>query len=189
MVQAKYQNKVRIIGGRWRGRRIEFASVPGLRPTKDFIRETVFNWLAPSIAGSRCLDLFAGSGVLGFEAASRGASEVVLVENNPFVIQGLEAQKQLLDATQVKIVAQSAQRYIQNEKNCFDIIFLDPPFAQGVMTEMLLGIKTHNVLTPNGRIYIELPRSSAAEDIFAQWPVLKNKTMGAVCYALLGVAF
>lgn len=188
MTQTKYQNKVRIIGGEWRGRRIEFASVPGLRPTKDLIRETLFNWLAPSIETSRCLDLFAGSGVLGFEAASRGAAEVVLVESNHLVVSCLEKQKQVLGAEQVKINEQSAQSYLQTQKKQFDIIFLDPPFANDWLPEMLVEIKQQHLLTAQGLVYIETAKSRAGkESLLAGWSVVKSKITGAVLYALLGL--
>jgi 16S rRNA (guanine966-N2)-methyltransferase len=103
-------NQLRIIAGRWRGRKLTFAPVPGLRPTPDRVRETLFNWLGPLLPGARCLDLFAGSGALGIEAASRGAAEIVMVDNDPLVVRTLREQLQLLDFSAAQVVQQDVKR-------------------------------------------------------------------------------
>ena len=120
-------NQVRIIAGQWRGRKLSFPDVTGLRPTSDRIRETVFNWLATSLPGASCLDLFAGSGALGFEAASRGATRVVMVDRNRDVVRALRDNRQRLSASMIKIVQQDAENYLSAADGQFDVVFLDPP--------------------------------------------------------------
>ncbi|MEJ2116282.1 MAG: 16S rRNA (guanine(966)-N(2))-methyltransferase RsmD, partial [Gammaproteobacteria bacterium] len=121
-------NSLRIIGGAWRSRRIQFIDSPKIRPTPDRVRETLFNWLAPSINGTRCLDLFAGSGALGFEAMSRGADQVVLVEADPRTAAMLAKQKALFNEEGIEVRNQNALPYLQELSQQFDLIFLDPPF-------------------------------------------------------------
>ena len=123
------RNELRIIGGNWRGRRVKFPSSNELRPTPDRVRETLFNWLQPVIAGSRCLDLFAGSGALGLEALSRGATRVVFVDHEPKVIEHLHAALSLLKAEGAEPKLTQARRYLESPVEAFDIVFLDPPFA------------------------------------------------------------
>ncbi|TPW17985.1 MAG: methyltransferase, partial [Halothiobacillaceae bacterium] len=127
MTKAPTRNSLRIIGGTWRSRRLEFPTVEQLRPTPDRVRETLFNWLQHRIGGARCLDLFAGSGALGFEALSRGANEVVFVEIDPAAVQALRANAQRLQADNAQIIHEEALRYLAKPADPFDIIFLDPP--------------------------------------------------------------
>src|SRR5277367_3125267 len=130
------RNSVRIIGGGWRGRRVSFPDIPGLRPTPDRVRETLFNWLQHSVAGSRCLDLFAGSGALGLEALSRGAREVVFVDQAQAAISHLQTQISRLDAVaRTRIMGEDAGRYLRTSPEVFDIVFLDPPFGQGALPQ------------------------------------------------------
>src|SRR6202044_1338078 len=130
------RNSVRIIAGTWRGRRIHFPDMPALRPTPDRVRETLFNWLQHSIVDSRCLDLFAGSGALGLEALSRGAKEVVFVEQAQQAARALQAELQRLGGTpRARILEQGAARYLRGPAQPFDVIFLDPPFGRGALAE------------------------------------------------------
>lgn len=152
-MRPRRSNSVRIIGGRWRGRILRFPDVPGLRPTPDRMRETVFNWLGQRLDGLRCLDLFAGSGALGFEAASRGAVEVVMLEQNARVAMSLRENVRLLDAEATVWVLQGeALTYLATDVE-FDVIFLDPPFKSDLLPKALALAAT--CLAPQGRIYAE----------------------------------
>ena len=125
--------KVRIIAGQWRGRKLDVLDSPGLRPTPDRLRETLFNWLQQEIGAARCLDLFAGSGALGFEALSRGASEVVMVESNPALVERLNDSAESLNSEHHVIQRADAMSWLKQAKRGFDIIFLDPPFGQNLI--------------------------------------------------------
>ena len=154
------QNQFRIIGGAWRSRRFTFPDVPGLRPSPDRVRETVFNWLAPVIDGARCIDLFAGSGALGFEAASRGAAEVVLVERDAGLAANLRTQAARLHAGNVHVHHADALAWLRAAGGPpFDIVFLDPPFDAGLWepAAALLG----PWLAPGARVYVESPAGRA----------------------------
>ena len=124
-------SRVRIVGGAWRSRLLEVAAVPGLRPTPDRVRETLFNWLGQDLDGQHCLDLFAGTGILGLEAASRGAEVVVLVERDPRALDALHKAAKTLQASQVEIVRGDAVRFAETTPRSFDGVFLDPPYKQG----------------------------------------------------------
>lgn len=155
---------VRIIGGRWRGSKLPVADAVGLRPTSDRVRETLFNWLQPMIHGARVLDLFAGSGALGLEAASRGASRVVLVEKDPALAAALQANADRLgkaDATRaVEVVCDDALRWLAHEPGeRFDLVFLDPPFAAGLWQPALAALEPW--LAPDAWLYLEAPREGA----------------------------
>jgi 16S rRNA (guanine(966)-N(2))-methyltransferase RsmD len=147
------QNTVRIIGGAWRRRLLEFPDAGDLRPTPDRVRETLFNWLGQDLTGQACLDLFAGSGVLGFEAASRGAREVVLVESDAAAVRALHASRQLLGATQVDIVRREALEFLQADRRLYDLVFLDPPYRLNLLPRVLplLGAR----LAPDASVYLE----------------------------------
>ncbi len=147
-------NTLRIIGGKWRSRKLSFISAPNLRPTPDRVRETLFNWLQRSIAHARCLDLFAGSGALGLEALSRGASEVVFIEKHRPAARQLEQNLSLLKASN-SVINQDAKTYLLKESQAFDIIFLDPPFRQGLLPIMLELIVEKKLLNHNALIYLE----------------------------------
>jgi len=148
-------NLLRIIGGQWRSRRLSVAAVPGLRPTPDRVRETLFNWLQGKVAGAECLDLFAGSGALGFEALSRGAKSVVMLEKHPAAVQALKANAALLQAQQAQIIQEDAMRYLQRTDTTFDLIFLDPPFRQNWLETILERIASKHLLKPQGMVYLE----------------------------------
>ena len=177
------KNSLRIIGGVWRSRRVEFADAPGIRPTPDRVRETLFNWLVDKIEGARCLDLFAGSGALGFEAASRGAAHLTLVDHDAGVIDMLKAQRRTLDARQVEIVHHESLAYIREASQPFDIVFLDPPFGTDLHQQAAQVLITRELLCPDGRLYIESPVGETPE-LPDALRCIREKTAGQVRYQL-----
>jgi 16S rRNA (guanine966-N2)-methyltransferase len=180
------RNSVRIIGGVWRGRRIEFPELPSLRPTPDRIRETLFNWLQHKISGARCLDLFAGSGALGIEALSRGAAEVVFVETAPAAAHALRAQLQRLGAeARGRVQELGAARFLRTPGEPFDLVFLDPPFGQNALPEYLEQLAGGNWLKTGAQLYLECERAAGLPPLPAGWQVLKSKTAGEVGYHLV----
>ncbi|MDO9221337.1 MAG: 16S rRNA (guanine(966)-N(2))-methyltransferase RsmD [Thiobacillus sp.] len=146
-------NRVRIIGGQYRRRLLDFPDADGLRPTPDRVRETLFNWLGQDLPGWICLDLFAGSGALGFEAASRGAARVVMIERDAKAIRALEANRAMLGANQLDILRVDALAWLANSRESFDLIFVDPPFDSGLAASVLPELGTY--LKPGGHVYIE----------------------------------
>lgn len=172
--------KVRIIAGEHRGRRIAVAGRPGLRPTPDRVRETLFNWLGQWLDGKRCLDLFAGSGALGFEAASRGAERVVMVENDRAVFDALASAKAVLDAKAVELVLDDANRYLGACRERFDVVFLDPPFRQNAVASALERLPER--LAEGARVYVE---SELPVEPGAAWRELRRARAGNVSYQLL----
>jgi 16S rRNA (guanine966-N2)-methyltransferase len=178
-------NQVRIIAGRWRGRKVSFPSEQGLRPTSDRIRETLFNWLAPSLPGASCLDLFAGSGALGFEAASRGAARVVMVERHPNVAQTLRENRQRLGASCVDIIQGDAEAILSGTTEQYDVVFVDPPFENNALLEKTIRLlATSRCLKPAGQIYVEMPRNTRLATIPKHWVAVRRKTAGQVAYEL-----
>ena len=177
-------NKLRIIGGEWRSRVIVFDDAPGLRPTPARVRETLFNWLQADVAGSRCLDLFAGSGALGFEAASRGAKHVLQVENNAKTCQKLKENAVALKATQLEIVQADVLTFLNACQESFDLIFIDPPFGQGLIGPVCQQIARADLLLPFGKIYIETERNLKLDGLPDHWQPLKQKVAGDVSYNL-----
>ena len=147
------RNQVRIIGGQYRRRLLAFPDSPGLRPTPDRVRETLFNWLGQDLPGWTCLDLYAGSGALGFEAASRGAMRVVMVERERAALETLQANRIALDATQIEIQRADCQSWLTGNPELFDLIFLDPPFDSGLAASVLPGLVGH--VKSGGFIYVE----------------------------------
>lgn len=178
-------NLLRIIGGEWRSRQLKFADVPGLRPTPDRVRETLFNWLQMRVPGSRCLDLFAGSGALGLEALSRGAQTLVMVEKHPAAVQALRANLALLGAQNAQLVHDDALRYLGRETQAFDLIFLDPPFRQKLLESVLAKLFAQALLKQGGMIYLE--QESEADTDFARFglQVHRETTAGQVRSLLL----
>jgi len=177
--------QLRIIGGKWRSRRLSFADMMGLRPTGNRIRETLFNWLAPYIADARCLDAFAGSGALGFEALSRGAAEAVLVEKDAAACRYLQANKQQLDANHATIINQDVLHWLANAREePFDIVFLDPPFSENLFQGAIDALHRRRLVAPGGLIYLESPLAEA----FAtppEWHCIREKSGGSVRFRLL----
>ena len=182
------RNSVRIIGGVWRGRRVAFANIPGLRPTPDRVRETLFNWLQHVIAGARCLDLFAGSGALGLEALSRGAKEVVFVEQAVAASRTLQEQLvRLGGGSKGRVVEMGAARYLRSPAQAFDIVFLDPPFGRGALAEYVPMLDAGEWLKPGAMVYLENEKSEGVPGLPARWELLKSKSAGEVGYHLARV--
>lgn len=178
------QNQVRIIAGKWRGRKIHFPTIPSLRPTPDRIKETLFNWLAPTLHGARCLDLFCGSGALGIEALSRGAAEVVFVDQDPAVVQQLKAFLQILGAQGDHVHQQTAQHFLNQPAQTFDVVFLDPPFQQGLINPMLDILIQQHWLTQQGLIYVEMEDRHENLELPEPWHLYRYKKSGNVAYGL-----
>jgi 16S rRNA (guanine966-N2)-methyltransferase len=178
------QNKIRIIGGIWRSRQLNIVDAPDLRPTPARVRETLFNWLHDDIIGSRCLDLYAGSGALGFEAASRGAKSVLQVENNPVACRALKANAVALAANQIKIVSLDVFRFLAGDAETFDIVFLDPPFALALAAQSCQWLENQGWLAKQAKIYVETERTQTLAGIPENWQLLKHKTAGEVGYYL-----
>jgi 16S rRNA (guanine966-N2)-methyltransferase len=174
------RGRVRIVGGAWRSRRIEVAARPGLRPTPDRVRETLFNWLGQDLAGLACLDLFSGSGALGFEAASRGAARVVLVERDRAALAALARSKAALGADRVEIVAGDAHAYLSRARERFDVVFLDPPFRQNAVPALLERLPA--LLASGARVYAE---GAAPVEARAPWRELRRARAGEVSCQLL----
>ena len=173
-------NRVRIIGGEWRSRFITFTDQKDLRPTPDRVRETLFNWLGQELTGKCCLDLYAGSGALGFEAASRGAQQVVLVERERGVRATLEANRGTLKATQVEVVQADALEFLRHDSRVYDVVFLDPPFADNPWEELLERLVQR--LAPDALVYCESGDALSAPD---GWEVHRQGRAGQVNYQLL----
>ncbi len=174
------RGKVRIIGGCWRSRMITFPNCTDLRPTPDRTRETVFNWLGQSLNGMSCLDLFAGSGVLGFEAASRGAKQVVMIESDSFVYHTLLKNREKLKADQVELMQTDAFSFLAFDKRQFDLIFVDPPYRLGLLPEILPLLPQR--LTQDGQVYLEPDQSWIPNE---QWRVRCKGKVGKVSFQLL----
>jgi 16S rRNA (guanine966-N2)-methyltransferase len=181
---ARARNELRIVGGAWRGRRIRFTPVAELRPSPDRVRETLFNWLREVVAGSRCLDLFAGSGALGIEALSRGAAHCVFVEREAAAVRELRANLALLGAANAQVLLTDAERFLQGAAEPFDIAFLDPPFASSRLACACQLLDEGGWLAPGAHIYIEQSARVALEGLPAGWTLLKSKRAGEVGYHL-----
>lgn len=175
---------LRIIGGEWRGRRIHFPPLAAIRPTPDRVRETVFNWLQGVIPGSRCLDLYAGSGALGLEALSRGAREVVFVDLEPAVVRQLGETLRMLGCDRGRVLRSDAAGFLEKPDAAFDVIFLDPPFGQPVLAEACRRIEAGGWLAPGGYAYLEAPAAAGEPELPDGWTLLRSKRAGEVGYHL-----
>lgn len=179
---------IRIIGGIWRSRKIEFIATEGLRPTSDRTRETLFNWLAPVINGAHCLDLFAGSGALGLEALSRGAAQVVFVDQSSTVLQQLKHNLLRLQApsNSANLVPADAVTSLANLPNTqpFNIVFLDPPFRKNLLKPCCHLLEEKNLLADNALIYLEAEAEYETLQLPENWELLKSKQAGQVSYYL-----
>jgi 16S rRNA (guanine966-N2)-methyltransferase len=185
-VKSNKPGTVRIIAGEWRGRRLPVPDLPGLRPSGDRSRETLFNWLQGKLAGARCLDLFAGTGALGLEAVSRGAASAVLVEKDRAAAAQLRANASLLQAANVDIVHSDALAWLQNQPaGSFDLVFIDPPFGQGLASAALELLEQREILQSSGLVYLETARSEAIAALPTAWQVLREKVLGEVRMYLL----
>lgn len=173
-------NKIRIIGGEWRSRQIVFDDTPGLRPTPGRLRETVFNWLQTSIEGCACLDLYAGSGALGLEAASRGAVKVALVEQNPQACRMIHTNITQLGAIGVQLYRQDVFRFLAGDPQRFDLVFMDPPFGKDLIAQTCLWLEEKGWLTVEAKIYIEAEKQWQVADLPESWKLLKEAKAGDV---------
>lgn len=180
--------RIRIIGGQWRGRKLTVPDSPGLRPTGDRARETLFNWLSPRVHGAHCLDLFAGSGALGLEAVSRGAAEVVLVEQQNDLARALrEVAEGWPGGERLKVVQADAMAWLESAKGSFDIVFVDPPFEARLQARVLALLVQRKLLAPEARVYVESGRGDydVALDPLPEYEVLRVKQQGEVTLRLL----
>lgn len=179
---------LRIIGGSLRGRRWQFADDPAIRPTPDRVRETLFNWLAPVIHGARCLDLFAGSGALGLEALSRGASQVLFVDRSAVAVKALRAVTELWGVQGARFAVDEAARVLAGPGGPWDIVFLDPPFAAGLAAGTLQSLAAGGQLARSALVYLELPAREGLPPLPAGWTVHRQGRAGEVGYHLLSTA-
>jgi 16S rRNA (guanine966-N2)-methyltransferase len=177
-------SKIKIIGGNWRSRQIEVLDAEGLRPTPNRIRETLFNWLQGDVYNAHCLDLFAGSGALSFEAASRGAKSVVQIENNAAASGVLKANAEKLGASNIQTVQIDALNFLaKSPEKPFDIVFLDPPFSLNLVAQSCDLLAKNNWLAPYAKIYVETEKSLQLQ-LSENWQLLKDKSAGEVAYRL-----
>jgi len=174
------RNRVRIVGGTWRSRLIAFPPRKDLRPTPDRVRETLFNWLGQALDGMSCLDLFAGSGALGFEAASRGARRVVMVENDAVVFRALVASRAALGAASVELKRADALEFLGGDAGVYDAVFLDPPFSAGYWPRLATLLPQH--LAPGALVYYE---GASPPELEPEWAAVKQGRAGQVTYQLL----
>ena len=189
-MKGKIAGKVRIIGGRWRGRRLPVPDLPGLRPSGDRSRETLFNWLQTEIHGASCADLFAGTGALGLEAASRGAGRVTLVEKDPRAARALQHSVELLSSdpgnAEVKVLNTDALRWLEScAERSLDVVFIDPPFGSGLEARALELLDRGKCLAEGARVYLETARQSEAAALPAGWIIDREKQLGEVSMRLL----
>jgi len=173
-------NTVRIVGGLWRSRILEFPDAVDLRPSPDRVRETLFNWLGRDLSGMVCLDLFAGSGALGFEALSRGAASVIMVEKNPVVLRALRDNAAKLGATGLTVVRGDALEFARGAHSRFDVVFVDPPYRLGLQAAALDLLR--GLLALGGRVYVE---GNAVFEPPRGWAILKRARAGNVHFHLL----
>jgi 16S rRNA (guanine(966)-N(2))-methyltransferase RsmD len=173
-------NRVRIIGGAWRSRVIRFAPSEDLRPTPDRVRETLFNWLGQDLSGMSCLDLFAGSGALGFEAASRGARQVVMVERDRAVFRALQDNARLLGAATVALHCADGLEFLRLDSGRYDVVFLDPPFRADLLPRVLPLLQPR--LAAGALVHVETPRPLVLP---ASWQIRRSRRAGAVIHQLL----
>jgi len=181
-VKAGPAHEVRIIGGQWKRSKLPVADRPGLRPTPDRVRETLFNWLGQDLSGWRCLDAFAGSGALGFEAASRGAAEVVLLERDAALVASLRQSQQRLKAEAMRIEASDAIAWMgRAPARSFDLVLLDPPFGSDLAEQALP--QAQRLVADDGFVYLEARQALAAAP--EGWTVHRKGRAGAVHFHLL----
>jgi len=184
--QSRGPGAVRIIAGNWRGSKLPIADLPGLRPTGDRCRETLFNWLQPLIRGAVCVDLFAGSGALGMEAASRGARRVVLVEKNAQAARVLQENADRLNGSQVEVIVGDALSWLKEQPpQSVDVVFIDPPFGLLLESSALELLQFGEVVKRGGFVYVETARSEAGQLPGPGWELAREKIIGEVRMQLL----
>ncbi|MEN0585514.1 MULTISPECIES: 16S rRNA (guanine(966)-N(2))-methyltransferase [unclassified Kosakonia] len=176
--------QIRIIGGQWRGRKLPVPDSPGLRPTTDRVRETLFNWLAPSMVDAHCLDCFAGSGALGIEALSRYAASATLLEMERSVAQQLQQNLATLKAANAKVVNTNTLTFLANPGTPHNIAFIDPPFRKGMLEETVRLLENNGWLADDALIYIESEVENGIPPVPAHWQLHREKVAGQVAYRL-----
>ncbi|MFY3327228.1 16S rRNA (guanine(966)-N(2))-methyltransferase RsmD [Vibrio fluvialis] len=176
--------QVRIISGLWRGRKLPVHDAEGLRPTTDRVKETLFNWLAQDIPHAKCLDLFAGSGGLGFESASRQAEKVTMLEMNPQAFAQLKTNIAALKASNIEAVNTDTLAYLKQPGQAYDVVFIDPPFRQGLLQETVQLLEQNGWLAANAMIYIESEKELPLTELPDSWQLYREKLAGQVCYRL-----
>lgn len=177
-------SRVRIVGGEWRRRFITFHDAPGLRPTPDAVRETLFNWLGQDLTGLKCLDLFAGSGVLGFEAASRGAALSTLLERDQKVFAELAQNARTFGCDRLELLRGDALKFAAGPGRQYDVVFLDPPYGKGFLEKVVPMLP--GLLAPDALIYAEAERDLGTDSAFAAYTLLRQGRAGQVHYHLFG---
>ncbi len=176
--------QIRIIGGQWRGRKLPVPDSPGLRPTTDRVRETLFNWLAPSMVDARCLDCFAGSGALGIEALSRYAASATLLEMDRSVAQQLQQNLVTLKAAHARVVNTNSLAFLAQAGTPHDVVFVDPPFRKGLLEETLMLLENNGWLANDALIYVESEVENGLPPVPAHWDLHREKVAGQVAYRL-----
>ena len=176
---------VRIIAGQWRGRRVKVPSIENLRPTPDRVRETLFNWLAPVIQGARCLDVFSGSGILGFEALSRGAAQVIMVDESQDAVDLITSQLQHFDAHNAVAYRASAPGQLRVVLQPFDIAFIDPPYDSELLFPTCQYLEENNFLADGAYIYLEARHTIKDNELPAGWHVVRHQQAGQVMFHLI----
>ena len=179
-------NQLRIIGGSWRGRKLSFVDGKGLRPTLDRVRETLFNWLQFDVAGARCLDLFSGSGILGFEALSRGAEFVSMLDTNPAAVKQIRQNLEILECHRAEVLQMDALQFLSSRENntAYDVVFLDPPFQKNLLGQCCQALEHYQLLNPAAFIYIEAEKQLQLAELPQSWQLLKEKKAGQLKYYL-----
>lgn len=182
------RGQLRIIGGQWRGRKLNFSAAPGLRPTTDRVRETLFNWLAPNIDGARCADLFAGSGALGLEALSRGASRCDFVDSSTAALTQIERHLEAVGATsRAGCHPLSALQFLRAARGTYDIVFIDPPFGKKLAEPACALLAEHGLLAAGALVYVETAASEPCPPVPPGWKLHREKRAGGVAYRLFTV--
>ncbi|SNY71536.1 16S rRNA (guanine(966)-N(2))-methyltransferase [Enterobacter sp. CC120223-11] len=176
--------QIRIIGGQWRGRKLPVPDSPGLRPTTDRVRETLFNWLAPHMVDARCLDCFAGSGALGLEALSRYAGSATLLEMERHVAQQLQKNLATLNARNAQVVNTNSLTFLAGAGTPHDVVFIDPPFRKGLLEETLALLENNGWLADDALIYVESEVENGLPPVPAHWDLHREKVAGQVAYRL-----
>jgi 16S rRNA (guanine966-N2)-methyltransferase len=188
MNQARHQNSLRIIGGSWRSRKIQFAPEENLRPTSNRIRETLFNWLQDHVAGETCLDMFAGSGACGLEAMSRGASSALFIDSNPTAAAMIEKNLAALTANQCEVLCTNAMTWLVspqlNNERSFGLVFIDPPYQAGLELSCCLLLEKSGKLKPSAYIYLESDKQDFVSELPVNWQLEKAKQAGKVHFFL-----
>ena len=185
---SKNRGKVRITSGEWKNRNLEVPDIDGLRPTSERVRETLFNWLMPSIHKSVCLDLFAGSGSLGFEALSRGAKHCTFVEKSKLAFSQIKTTRTSLNALNSEVHNCDAIDFLSSvHSHNFNLVFLDPPFSDDYLISSIESIHEYQLVSSGGYIYIEFNKNNDLFDLPDNWSVIRKKIYGNVCFILIEV--